>query len=383
MARLTILRSLSRFRIPFLLAALVAFIGFPLVFTNPATTTVALFTLIYAAAGTSWNIFSGYTGYIALGHAVYFGVGCYTIAIICQDWHIQGGWQPFWIVPIAGVVAALFAIPLGAIALRTRKHTFVVITIALFFIFQLLATNLRGVTGGSQGMNLPIPLQWVDLYNLPFYYVALAILLFALAVSWWVRNSKFGLGLLAIRDDEDRARGLGVRTGWMKLAAFVLSAFFVGMCGAVWAYYQGSIYPQFSFDALFDVTIALMAFMGGLGTLSGPIIGALIIIPTQQYFTFTYGENGYDQIFFGALFLVVILLLPQGIIPSLGRLWARAIALGDAAALPPAPEQPFPGGSPGPNGYTGQNGTNGPNGRAPAPGAANRPAPQAPATQKR
>jgi len=259
---MTSLQTLSKLRIPALLAVLVVFILFPLVFSNPAVTTIAIFTLIFAAAGTAWNIFSGYTGYIALGHAAYFGIGCYTIAILCQDWHIQGGWGPFEIVPLAGVVAALFAIPMGVIALRTRKHTFVVITIAMFFIMQLLAYNLRNFTGGSQGLTLPIPLQWnFAVYNLPFYYVILAILIVALAVSWWVRNSKFGLGLLAIRDDEDRARGLGVRTGPMKLTAFVISAFFVGMCGAVWAYFLGSIYPPFAFDALFDVTIALMAFM--------------------------------------------------------------------------------------------------------------------------
>lgn len=381
---MTSLQTLSKFRIPALLAVLVVFVTFPLVFTNPAVTSIAIFTLIFAAAGTSWNIFSGYSGYIALGHAAYFGVGCYTIAILCQDWHIQGGWGPFAIVPLAGVVAALFSIPMGAIALRTRKHTFVVITIAMFFILQLLAYNLRGLTGGSQGLTLPIPLQWdFTVYNLPFYYVILAILLVALAVSWWVRNSKFGLGLLAIRDDEDRARGLGVRTGPMKLTAFVISAFFVGMCGAVWAYFLGSIYPPFAFDAQFDVIVALMAFMGGLGTLSGPIIGALILIPAQQYFTLAYGENGYYLILYGALFLFVILLLPQGIVPSVSKLWVKVFTPREAPALPPAPQMPASGGSQGPGGSQGINGRNGGAGKAPTSGAATYPTPQTPATQQR
>ena len=380
---MTSLQTLNKFRIPALLAVLVVFIVFPLVFSNPAVTSIAIFTLIFAAAGTAWNIFSGYTGYIALGHAAYFGIGCYTIAILCQDWHIQGGWGPFWTVPIAGVLAALVAIPTGAIALRTRKHTFIVITIAIFFIAQLMAYNLRGLTGGSQGLSLPFPLWDPGVYNLPFYYVILAILLVALAASWWVRNSKFGLGLLAIRDDEDRARGLGVKTVPMKLTAFVISAFFVGMCGAVWAYFLGSIYPPFAFDALFDVTIALMAFMGGLGTLSGPIIGAVILIPAQQYFTLYYGQNGYYLILYGALFLVVILLLPQGIVPSVSRLWVKVFTPREAPAMPPAPQMPASGGSPGSGGSQGFKTKNGANGKPPTSGAATYPAPQTPATQQR
>src|SRR5947199_8549262 len=113
-----------------------------------------------------------------------------------------------------------------------------------------------------------------------------------MATSCWVRHSKFGLGLLAIRDDEVRAMGLGVRTGPSKLAAFVISALFVGMIGAIWAYFVESIYPATTFDPNFDVAIALMGFLGGLGTLAGPILGALILEPAQQYFIIQYGQNG-------------------------------------------------------------------------------------------
>ena len=138
------------------------------------------------------------------------------------------------------MVAAIFAIPLGWIALRVRRHTFVVMTIAMFFIFQLLAYNLRSITNGSTGLGLPIPTDWSgDFFNIPFYYVSFVILLIAIAISWWVRNSKYGLGLLAIRDDEDRALGLGVKTGSSKLVAFVISALIVGMVGAIWAYFIG------------------------------------------------------------------------------------------------------------------------------------------------
>lgn len=307
-----------------LLLLLVIAIVFPLAFSNPAVTTIAIFTLIFAAAATGWNIFSGYTGYISLGHAAYFGIGGYTLAIVCLHWNVPGGYIPFWLVPVAGLVAALFALPLGWIALRVRRHTFVVITIAIFFILQLLSYNLKSLTNGSTGLGLPIPLDWSgDFYNFPFYYAALVVLLLALVISWWVRNSKYGLGLLAIRDDEDRALGLGVSTVPSKLIAFIISAFIVGMAGAIWAYFVESIYPPTGFDALFDLVVVLMAYLGGLGTLAGPVLGAFILEPAQQYFTLQYGENGYYLIAYGTLFLVIMLLLPRGIIPTLNERLTR------------------------------------------------------------
>jgi branched-chain amino acid transport system permease protein len=304
---------------------LAAFIAFPLIDSDPATTTIAVFTLFFAAAGSGWNIFSGYSGYIALGHAVYFGVGAYALALMCQAWNIPAGYAPFLLLPVAGLIAAAFAIPFGWIALRARRHTFVVITIATFFIMQLLAYNLRSITQGSAGLSLPIPFDWsADFFNLPFYYVGLAILVIAFATSWWVRNSKYGLGLLAIRDDEDRALGLGVSTGPFKLTAFVLSAFFVGMIGALHAYFIGSIFPPFAFDALFDVAVALMAFLGGLGTLFGPILGAVILVPANQYLTtLPQGTSGFNLIMYGIIFLAIILLLPEGIIPTITKRWNK------------------------------------------------------------
>lgn len=316
-----------------LVLLLVVFIVFPLVISNPAVTAIAVFALVFAVAATGWNIFSGYTGYIALGHAAYFGVGAYTITLASQAWNVPAGYAPFLLLPLAGLVAALFAIPLGWIALRTRRHTFVVITVATFFILQLMAYNLKGLTNGSTGLSLPIPDWSGDFFNLPFYYVTLLLLLFALGVSWWVRNSKYGLGLLAIRDDEDRALGLGIKTEPFKLVAFVISAFFVGMAGAMYAYFIGSISPPFAFDALFDLAIALMAFLGGLGTLAGPVLGALVLESTQQYFTLQFGASGYYLIIYGVLFLAIILLLPEGIIPTLRKKWPEWTASRGAGGI--------------------------------------------------
>ena len=184
--------------------------SFPLLVTDPTATVDRRLHADLHGRRDGWNIFSGYSGYLALGHAVFFGSGGYAVALAAQDWHVAGGWAVFALLPVGGVVAGLIAIPVGLVALRTRRHVFVVVTIAIFFIFQLAANNLS-FTGGTSGLTLPFAPFPAATYNNPFYYVALVILVATVIVSWAVRRSRFGLQLLAIRDDEDRARGMGVR----------------------------------------------------------------------------------------------------------------------------------------------------------------------------
>jgi branched-chain amino acid transport system permease protein len=312
-------------------AALVSALAFPFVFSNPAITSIAMFTLLYLGATSSWNMFSGFTGYMALGNAVFYGSGAYFFANITTHLNLPGGVWLFALVPVAGIFAGLVAIPVGWLCLRTRRHTFVVITIAIFFIVQLLAYNFTSLTNGSAGMQVPSPPWGADTYNNYFYMAALVVALIAIGLAWLVRRSSFGLELLAIRDDEDRAVGLGVHTTRIKLATFVLTGFVTGMCGAIYAYYLGSVYPPFAFEAIFDVTIALMAFLGGLGTVTGPIIGALLIEPAQQYLTLKFTSGGVALIMFGALFLIVIRFLPEGIVPSLTELARKRLRARGAA----------------------------------------------------
>ena len=318
-----------------LLAAVgIAILGlFPLVFSNPTDTTIAEFTLIYMVAASAWNMFSGYSGYIALGHAVYFGVGAYALTLLANHLGFAAGWGIFALVPVAGIVAGLVAIPTGLIALRARRHTFVVITIAFMFVFQLAASNF-GFTGGTSGLQPPTPLWSAAAYNDHFYYVTAIVLVLTVALSWLIRRSRFGLQLFSIRDDEERARGLGVRVGRVKLTAYVISAIPVGMVGGIYAYFLGQIFPQFAFDPLFDLSVALMAFIGGVGTVFGPLLGALVLESLQQYFTVQSGASQVYLIIYGGLFLAVILLLPRGVIPSLEDLvnrWRTRGAVQDRA----------------------------------------------------
>jgi len=322
---------------------------FPLVFTNPAVTSIGVFTMIFLVAACGWNIFSGYSGYISIGHAAFYGIGQYTVALIVLHLKVPAGWDTFALLPVAGLVAAALAVPIGFLLLRVRKHTFIILTVAVMFILQLLAFNLTSWTNGSAGLELPFPTWTGSFFNEPFYYVGLAGAVVACAVSWWVRRSKYGLGLLSIRDDEDRARGLGIHTTRTKLIAYVMSAFFVGIAGGLYAPFVGSVYPQFGFDPNFDLAVAVLVFVGGIGTLSGPVVGTLLLIPLQQYFYLQFGNDNLFLIAYGVLFILILRLLPGGISPSFTQLYRRVLVARQLRTTAPP-------GSPGPPGAAGISG---------------------------
>ena len=315
-----------------------AAVGFPLVFGSPVVTNYAVYALIFVAVVSAWNVFSGFSGYISLGHAVFFGSGAYAVGIAAKDWHITGT-GVFALLPLAAAVGAVIAVPFGLIALRVRRHTFIVITIAIFFIFQLMAYNLNSFTGGTIGMSAPF-LPWSPTtFNDRFYYITLACAAAAVAMAVLIRRSRFGLQLRAIRDDEDRARGLGVRTMRVKMIALVLSAAVAGLVGGVWFLYLTQVLPNTGFDPLFDLSLVLMAFLGGLGTISGPVIGALIIEPGQLYLTIKY-TNGYlSEILLGVVFLLIVLFMPRGLVPTTSE-WIKRARTRGRPAVPPASQRP-------------------------------------------
>ena len=299
----------------------------PVIAPDPATTNIAVLTVMYVGLATAWNIMGGYTGYISLGHAAFFGIGAYSFGLLMIHLNITPGYTSFLLVPVAGLLTAVAAAAIGWVALRTRAAIFVIVTIPFMFIVQLLGENLVKLTGGGGGLSVPYPHDWTgNFFNIPFYYAMLALALLGLALSWWIRRSKFGLGLLAIRDDEDKALAVGVPTRAFKLTAFVISATLVGMIGAVYGYYITYLYPQFVVDPLLSISMVLMTFLGGLGTLSGPVIGAVLLERAQLEFAYRFGASRLYLLLFSAVFLVVILLLPRGIVPSVADLvhrWRR------------------------------------------------------------
>ena len=318
----------------------------PWVVPDPATTNIAVFTMMYVGLASSWNIMGGYTGYISLGHAAFFGFGAYSFGLLLVHLDLTPGYLPFILVPVSGLLTATLAAGIGWIALRTRAATFVIVTIAFMFMLQLLAENLVRLTGGGAGLGLPYPHDWGgDFFNTPYYYAMLTLAVLAVLTSWWIRRSKFGLGLLAIRDDEEKALAVGVRTRSFKLVAFIVSAALVGMIGGVYGYYVTYIYPQFVVDPLIGLSMVLMAFLGGLGTLSGPVIGAVLLEPAQLEFAYRFGASRLYLVFYAAVFLTVILLLPRGIVPSVAELIARRRGDGEypvAMGSAPRPRRPDP-----------------------------------------
>jgi ABC-type branched-chain amino acid transport system, permease component len=319
-----------------LLAVLALAFSLPAISPDSATTNIAVFTVMYVGLATAWNIMGGYTGYISLGHAGFFGFGAYSLGLMLAKLGVEGGYGPFLFVPVAGVLTAVLAVFAGWFALRTRAATFVIVTIAFMFMLQLLAENLVGLTGGGAGLSFPSPPWRGADYDVPFYYAMLTLALLGLGASWSIRRSKFGLGLLAIRDDEDKALAVGVPARAFKLTAFVISAALVGMIGGVYGYYVTYIYPQFVVDPLIGISMVLMVFLGGLGTLWGPVLGAVILVPAQLWLAYNYGASRLYLVLYSTVFLLVILLMPRGIIPSIQELIARrrASLAGSTRATP-------------------------------------------------
>lgn len=275
-----------------------------------------IFTLMYAGLASSWNLVGGYAGYPSLGHAAFFGIGAYAVAIVFEG-SVGDGYSPFLFLPVIGVGAALLSIPIGWIAMRTRADVFAIVTITLLFIVQTLAFNLRSLTGGAQGKGVAVPPFPIDTYSWPFYYAMLTLLALAMGISMYFRRSKVGLSLSAVRADEDKAHGVGVRVTGVKLIAFAASVGITAMIGGVWAYYIGFIYPQFAVDPLITIGMVLMTFLGGRATLWGPVIGAFILVPAQQFFAYQFGANQFYLLAYAAIFLIIMLVLPRGILPTI------------------------------------------------------------------
>jgi ABC-type branched-subunit amino acid transport system ATPase component/ABC-type branched-subunit amino acid transport system permease subunit len=287
-----------------------------------------ILSLVFAIGAVGLNIITGYAGYVSLGQGAFLGLGAYTTAILST----KVGASPFVWVPVAGLVTGIVAAFLGVVAMRARGHSFVILTIAFLFLVQLVATNWKQLTNGTAGLTLPLPL-WDPAYaNWPFYYSLLGLLVASLVMAWWIRRVKFGMGLIAIREDEDKAATVGVNTRAYKLLGFVASAVFVGMAGAVYGYYLTFIDPAGMFNILLSVQIILSLLLGGRATLWGPVLGAFIIEPLNEITNNEFGGNT-RLLIFGGLLALVVLFLPRGIIPSVQHWLTERRARGKAGVV--------------------------------------------------
>jgi branched-chain amino acid transport system permease protein len=263
-----------------------------------------------------------------------------------ERWDVQARWwgTPWVWVPLAGVVAAVVALGLGMVSLRSKGPAFVIITVAFLFLIQVITVNWVSVTGGTAGITLPLPSWDSGIVNWPFYAALILILALQLLLTWWIRRTKFGMGLVAIRDDETKAASIGIVLPTEKILAFVASSFFVGMGGAVYGYYLTFIDPRGMFGILISVQIILSLLIGGKGTLWGPVLGAFLIEPLNEFSNNALGGGNIRLLFFGALLMAVVIFLPQGILPafdavlvrwrSRGRAGNVGARIGDGGGLP-------------------------------------------------
>jgi branched-chain amino acid transport system permease protein len=308
-----------------------------------------VFVLMFATMASAWNLIGGFAGYPSLGHAAFFGIGAYSIALAFKGHVLATGYEPFLFLPIVALIGALVGWPIALISMRTRADVFAIVTITFLFVVQTLAFNLKGLTGGSQGAPVPVPPFPAATFELPFYYLLAGLLLATMALTFATIRSKFGLSLAALRADEDKARAIGVHVTGVKVLAFSVSVAITAVVGAVWAYYESFVYPQFAVDPLITIAIVLMTFLGGRGTLWGPVLGAVILESGQQVLTYQLGALQLYLIVYALIFLVVMLLLPRGILPTIEerRARRRRRRLGETFDAPtrstPTPDPPGPG----------------------------------------
>ena len=289
----------------FLLCLLVLFPLF-----KPPVYFISFFFMIflYIILAESWNLIGGFTGYLSFGHVAFFGIGTYTSAMLFQ----KLGLSPFIGAVPAGIVSAVVAGIIGYPCLRLRGPYFAVVTLCFAFIMDLIVKNWSFL-GGSEGIHLKLVQMEIQSSRSIFYEVFLGLTVMAVLLVRWVQHSKFGAGLAAIHEDEDVAQTLCIHTAGLKLKAFVLSAFFPGVAGGIYAYYISYIHPDVVFDFNISILIVLMALFGGGSSWIGPLIGAgLLSIVNELLSTFIKPEIA--RIIYGAMFIGVILFVPNGIV---------------------------------------------------------------------
>jgi branched-chain amino acid transport system permease protein len=257
---------------------------------------------IVAGLASSWNILAGLVGRVNLGHVAFFGLGSLTTRQLwlAHEW----SFAPAFIA--GGVVAAAAAILVGIPALRLKGIYFSVGTLALAEALRLtVSTNLPRIS------RLPGPmLREYDVT--PRYYLCFGVLVLIVAAVFWLRRSKLGLGMIAVREDTEAARSVGVNVLWHSLAAFVLSAFFAGLLGGTFAYFHLSYYPSLTFSPIWTFDALLVTFIGGIGTIGGPLVGAVFFVLLRDVLASSLVNV--HLIVFGLIFIFVVLVLPGGIV---------------------------------------------------------------------
>jgi len=291
-----------------LVASLAALLSFPYMGINDSVLLIASTIFMWVALASSWNFISGFTGYVDFGHAVWLGIGGYVAGILVVK---QG--LPFEVtVPLAALIPALLALVVGYPLLRLRGVYFSIAMLGLFLATREIMQVSKPLTNGSEGLVLPPVVN-----RLFFYYVFLAGAVCVVALAWWLRRSQLGCSLLAIKDDEEGAEARGINTTALKLTAFCASASITGVIGAFYALQLTFIDPLIMFRDQFLITVAIMATLGGLGTVWGPVLGASTFMLVRDTVWANQGDS--FLVVFGGMLILLVLFMPEGIVGTIQR----------------------------------------------------------------
>jgi branched-chain amino acid transport system permease protein len=296
----------------------------------PTVTNSTLFTLTLmlttVGVAVNWNLTGGFTGYVDFGHAVWFGIGAYTTAILMslQSNGLQIGWSPAPAIGLGALVAGLLAAAIGRVTMRLKGPYFSIAMLGTFVAMREIVRVSGGVTGGGVGLTLPPYL------NRPlFYYIHLVLVVLLVTFTWWLRRTRFGAALVAIREDEIGAEMRGIDTTQFKVSIFSFSGLSTGLFGGLWAYQNTFVDPDIAFVEVRTIDAVMSTMLGGLGTVAGPVVGAVLLYWLRE----VLWANLLDLHLLtqGALLIVIVLFIPRGLVgiadrqgtsvTDLGRTW--------------------------------------------------------------
>lgn len=286
---------------------------------------VATMVLLYAAMAQSWNIISGYGGQVSFGHSVFFGIGAYGAALAVVTFHTL----PWYGVPLGMLAAAAVSILISYPCFRLKGHYFAIATFAIVEIFNRLFMIWDAV-GGALGLDYPIlPDGWINFSwsetKTGYYFGALAIFVVVFGIVRWIERHRLGYYLLAVREGQETAESLGVNSAIVKLSAMALSAALAALCGAFFAQYNYRVDPPMVMSLDMSMKFVLITILGGVGTFWGPLLGAVVLIPLQEYTRayLSFLGAGIDLIVFGIIIIVVMIKEPRGIMGLLGYFYKK------------------------------------------------------------
>lgn len=300
-------------------AALFFFAAMPQFITVKYYLHLCILALVWVIAAQGQNLIQGYTGYVSIVQAGFMGIGAYSTALM----GIHFGWPVWMTITLAPIVTALFAVVTGYPSLRVKGHYFAIVTLAFNMVIFIVLLNFTELTNGEAGLTgIPKPglLNFED--RKVYYYFVLIVAVFITVVSALIVRSRVGQILIAIRQNEDLVSAIGITTWKYKLFAFVTSAMFAGLAGALYAHYQSFINPEiFSVAQSLDAILAVI--VGGSGTIAGPIVGAFIVVFLPEYLRFA---DSFRLIIYGLILVLSTIFMPRGIVGVVSDIRNRLVA---------------------------------------------------------